>query len=298
MSFRVTQSTTAAVMLQGIESSYGGFENLSAQIASGEAITKPSDNPAGTVQVMSYNSELTRLAQYQTNANDGLAWLGAADNSLSSVVTQLQRAEQLAEQGATATTDANGRAAIASEIDSIKSSLLATANTTYLGRPIFGGTTGGQVAYDSNGSYVGDSGAVNRTLAAGTSVQVNVTGTDVFGTGASNAFAALTQLSSDLRSATQANTAAVGTTDLTGVQSALSQVQTAQATVGSRTNEVQSLLSQSQSRSTTVTTAKSSVADLDLAKAETELSTQQLTYQAALQATAHVLSLSLVQFLQ
>src|SRR5579864_7748501 len=125
MSFRVTQSTTAAVMLQGIESSYGGFENLSAQIASGEAITKPSDNPAGTVQVMSYNSELTRLAQYQTNANDGLAWLGAADNSLSSVVTQLQRAEQLAQQGATATTDANGRAAIANEIDSIKSSLVA-----------------------------------------------------------------------------------------------------------------------------------------------------------------------------
>jgi flagellar hook-associated protein 3 FlgL len=214
------------------------------------------------------------------------------------VVTQLQRAEQLAQQGATATTDANGRAAIANEIDSIKSSLLATANTTYLGRPIFGGTTGGQVAYDSNGNYVGDSGAVNRTLAAGTSVQVNVTGTDVFGTGASNVFATLTQLSSDLNSSTPANTAAVGTTDLTAVQSALSQVQTAQATVGSRTNEVQSLLSQSQSRATTVTTAKSSVADLDLAKAETELSTQQLTYQAALQATAHVLSLSLVQFLQ
>jgi flagellar hook-associated protein 3 FlgL len=82
------------------------------------------------------------------------------------------------------------------------------------------------------------------------------------------------------------------------VQQAISQVQTAQATVGSRTNEVQLLLSQSQARQTTVTEAKSSIADLDLAKAETELSTQQLTYQAALQATARVLSLSLTQFLQ
>jgi flagellar hook-associated protein 3 FlgL len=295
VSFRVTQSTTAAVMLQGIETSYDGFQTLSAQIASGQAITKPSDNPAGTVQVMSYNAELTRLAQYQSNANDGMAWLGAADNVLSSVSSQLQRVQQLAQQGANATTDANGRAAIANEIDSIKSSLVANANTTYLGRPIFGGTTGGTTAYDSSGNYVGDSGAVNRTLAAGTSVQVNVLGTDVFGAGASSVFSVLTQLSADLRSA---NPSAVGTTDLTAVQQAMSQVQTAQATVGSRTDEVQQLLSQAQSRQTTVTEAKSTVADLDLAKAETQLTTQQMTYEAALQATAHVLSLSLTQFLQ
>ncbi|HVN13046.1 MAG TPA: flagellar hook-associated protein FlgL [Kineosporiaceae bacterium] len=294
MSFRVTQSTTASVMLQGIETSYDGFETLSSQIASGQAITKPSDNPAGTVQVMSYNAELTRLGQYQSNANDGMAWLGTADSVLSSVTTQLQRVQQLAEQGANGTTDATGRAAIANEIDSIKSSLLASANTSYLGRPIFGGTTGGTTAFDTNGNYVGDSGAVNRTLAPGTSVQVNLVGTDVFGTGPANVFAVLTQLSADLRS----GSASAGTTDLTAVQQAMSQVQTAQATVGSRTNEVQQLLSQAQARQTTVTEAKSSVADLDLAKAETELSTQQLTYEAALQATSHVLSLSLVQFLQ
>jgi flagellar hook-associated protein 3 FlgL len=247
---------------------------------------------------MSYNADLTRLAQYQSNANDGMAWLGTADNVLSSVVTQLQRVQQLAQQGANGTTDASGRAAIANEIDSIKSSLLASANTTYLGRPIFGGTTGASTAYDANGNYTGDTGAVNRTVAAGTSVQVNVVGTDVFGSGAANVFSVLTQMSADLRSGTPSDNAAVGTTDLDAVQQAMNQVQTAQATVGSRTNEVQLMLTQAQSRQTTVTQAKSSISDLDLAKAETELATQQLTYQAALQATAHVLSLSLVQFLQ
>jgi flagellar hook-associated protein 3 FlgL len=298
MSFRVTQSTTASVMLQGIETSYDGFQNLSAQISSGQAITKPSDNPGGTVQVMSYNSELTRLGQYQTNANDGVAWLGTASNALSSVLSQLQQVQQLAQEGATGTTDPSGRAAIANEVDSLKASLLASANTTYLGRPVFGGTTGGTAAYDSSGNYVGDTGAVTRTLAANTSVQVNVVGTDAFGSGAASVFSVLTQLSSDLRSGTPSATAAVGTTDLAAVQQAITTVQTAQATVGSRTAEVQSLLTQAQSRQTTVTEAKSSVADLDLAKAETQLTTQQLTYEAALQATAHVLSLSLVQFLQ
>ena len=100
MTIRITQSTTAAVMLQGIETSYDAFQAMSAQISSGLAITKPSDNPAGAVQVMSYNAEITRLGQYQTNANDGLAWLGSTDNVLSSVQSQLQRVQQLVLQGA------------------------------------------------------------------------------------------------------------------------------------------------------------------------------------------------------
>jgi flagellar hook-associated protein 3 FlgL len=298
VSIRVTQNTTAATMLQGIETSYDSFQSLSAQISTGLAITKPSDNPAGAVQVMSYNADITRLGQYQTNANDGLAWLGSAGNVLSSVNTQLQRVQSLAQQGANATTDPAGRQAIANEIDSIKNSLLADANTSYLGRPIFGGTTGGTAAYDSSGNYIGDTGAVNRTVAPGTSVQVNVLGSDVFGSGTSNVFSVLTQLSADLRSANPTNLAAVGTTDLTAVQQSMTLVRNAEATVGSRTNELQSLQSQALARQTTLTTAKSSVADLDLAKAETELSTQQLTYQAALQATARVLSLSLSEFLK
>ena len=298
MSIRVTQNTTADVMLQVIETSYGRFQSLSAQISTGLAITKPSDNPSGAVQVMSYNADITRLGQYQTNANDGLAWLGSADNVLASVNSQLQRVQTLVQQGANATTDAPGRLAIANEIDSIKQTLLADANTSYLGRPIFGGTTGGTTAYDANGNYVGDSGAVNRTVAPGTSVQVNVLGTDAFGTGATNVFSVLTQLSSDLRSSNPATVAGVGTTDLTAVQQSMTLVQNAQATIGSRYNELQSLQTEALARQTTLTTARSSVADLDLAKAETELSTQQLTYQAALQATARVLSLSLSEFLK
>ena len=298
MPIRVTQNTTASVMLQGIETSYDAFQTTSAQISSGQAITKPSDNPAGTVQVMSYDAELTRLGQYQTNASDGLAWLGSAQNALGSMATQLQTAQQLVQQAANGTTDAAGRAAIADQIDTIKSALLADANTTYLGRPIFGGTTGGSAAYDANGNYLGDDGAVNRTVAPNTSVQVNVAGPTAFGSGASSIFSVLTQVSADLRSANPTATAAIGTTDLTAVQQSLTTLSGAQATVGSSYNEVQSLQSLAQSRQTTVTTAKSTISDLDIAKAEIALSTQQMTYQAALQATSRVLSLSLSGFLQ
>lgn len=295
---RVTQATTAALMTQGIDSTYSGFEALSAQIASGQAITKPSDDPAGTVQAMAYRAEITRVGQYQSNASDGLAWLGTADSALSSVQTQLQRVQTLVLQAANSTTDATGRAAIATEIDSIKASLLADANTTYLGRPVFGGTTGGAQAFDSNGNYVGDDGAVTRTVAGNTTVQVNLTGTDVFGSGAGGVFGVLSRIATDLRSGNPSQVANLGTGDLGALQTALGTVTTAQGTVGARYNQVQTIQTQAQARQTTLTGALSGVQDLDMVKAETQLSTQQLTYEAALEATSRVLSLSLTEFLK
>jgi flagellar hook-associated protein 3 FlgL len=295
---RVTQATTAALMAQGLDDTYSQFETLSAQISSGQAITRPSDNPAGTVQAMTYRAEITRVGQYQSNASDGLAWLGTADSTLSSVQTQLQRVQTLVLQAANSTTDATGRAAIATEVDSIRASLLADANANYLGRPIFGGTTGGAQAFDGSGNYVGDNGVVTRTVADNTTVQVNLTGTDVFGSGSSGVFAVLSQISDHLRSSDPTQVANLGTSDLNALQSALGTVTTAQGTVGARYNQVQTIQNQAQARQTTLTTALSGVQDLDMAKAETQLSTQQLTYQAALEATARVLSLSLTEFLK
>jgi len=295
---RVTQGMTSALMIQDMESSYSQYESLSQQVASGLAINKPSDNPAGTVQAMAFSAQITRLGQYQTNANDGLAWLGTAQNALSGVVTQVQQVQQLVQQAANSTTDSSGRAAIADQISSIKQTLLADANTTYLGRPIFGGTTGGSVAFDSTGAYVGDQGAVTRTVADGTTVQVNVTGSQVFGSGSSSLFSVLDQVVSDLTSANPAQTANLASSDLAAVSGALSTVQTAEATVGSNYDQIQTLQNQAQTRQTTVTASLSNVKDADMAKAETDLTTQQMTYQAAIEATAKIMTLSLATFIQ
>lgn len=294
---RITEATTAGVMAQGIDGAYNAFEQLAQQVSSGLAITKPSDDPAGTLQVMSYDAQISRAAQYQRNATDGLGWLGAADSSLSTVQTQLQRVLTLVEQGANGTTDASGRGAIAVEIQAIRSNLLADANATYLGRPIFGGTTGSATAYDAAGNYLGNALAVTRSVSDGPAVQVNVTGPDVFGDTADPAGNLFNQLDA-IVAHLGTGSPALGTTDLSNVQAALTRASAQQATVGARFDEIQSLQTQAQSRQTTLTTALSNVQDLDMAKAETQLSTQQITYQAALEATSRVLSLSLADFLR
>ncbi len=295
---RVTQATTASLMTQSIDDTFNQFQTVSAQIASGLAITKPSDNPAGTVQALSYKAEITRLGQYQSNASDGLAWLGSADGALSNMSSQLDQVHTLLIQASNGSVDSAARSAIADQVDNIAASLLSEANTTYLGRPVFGGTTGNPAAYDAAGNYLGDNGSVNRTVAAGTSVAVNVVGTTMLGNGATSLFGVLSQISNDLRSNNPAQLANLGLTDLNQVQGFAANVRDAQAVVGSRYNEIQSLQNQAQSRQTTVTAALSSVQDLDMAKAETQLATDQLTSQAALVATSKVLSLSLADFLR
>ena len=52
------------------------------------------------------------------------------------------------------------REALAAQVDGLRASLLAVANTKYLQQPIFAGTAGAAAAYDASGAYQGDAGAV------------------------------------------------------------------------------------------------------------------------------------------
>ena len=152
---RIPDSMLITNSLADLQSSFAKLTDLQDQASSLKRLRKPSDAPADVVSAMSLHAGLNRNAQYATNLSDASAWLGAADNALTSVVTQMQRVNDLVVQASNASMDANGRAGIAAEIDQIKGTLIGLANTQYAGRPIFAGTAGGTAAYDQNGNYVG-----------------------------------------------------------------------------------------------------------------------------------------------
>ena len=95
------------------------------------------------------------------------------------------------------------REALAAEVDQIRAALLGAANTTYLDRPVFGGTTAGSVAAfaESGGvvTYTGDTNPVNRTVAEGVVVDVAVAGPAAFGADGDNVFDHLAALAAALR---------------------------------------------------------------------------------------------------
>jgi len=209
------------------------------------------------------------------------------------VVTQLQRVHDLVVQARNASLSSTSREAIATEIDSIKQSLIGLANSQYAGRPIFGGTVSGGAAYQSDGTYVGISTAVERTIAPGQRIQVNVNGDDVFGTPGDDIFANLTEISAAVRSDPTQLDALSATLD-----SKTQQVQSQLATVGTRFQRVEAMKSQNSSDALTMKQNMSNLEDADLAQVMINLQTQQVAYQAALQATARAIQPSLADFLR
>jgi flagellar hook-associated protein 3 FlgL len=176
------------------------------------------------------------------------------------------------------------------------------ANTTYMNRPIFGGTvsnpSGATLAYDSAGNYLGDSGKIMRNVASGVQVQVNVTGPEVFGSGSSNLFTVLGQISADLKNGSPAAVTNLTQVDLGNLDTALTQVGNTQAVVGARYDRVQTMKTMSDNTMLNLKSGLSEVEDADLPKTITDLQMQQVSYQAALAATAKVIQPSLVDFLR
>lgn len=291
--FRIPNQMLVNNSLSALQQSFSKLSDLQDEASSLKRLRKPSDAPADVSSAMQLHAGLDRNTQYDRNLSDAQGWLGNANNALTSTVTQLQKVNDLVLQASNASLDASARQGIAAQIDSIRQSLIGVANTQYAGRPIFAGTASGDVAYDANGQYVGTSSAIERNIAPGQRIQVNVNGDSVFGAPGSDVFTTLTQIS-----------AAVLTdpSKLSGLQTTLStqttQVQGQLAQVGSQFLRVQNTQSQNTSDGLTMKQNLSSIEDADVAQVMVQLQAQQVAYQAALMATAKAIQPSLTDFLK
>jgi len=190
--------------------------------------------------------------------------------------------------------DSTSRAALASEVDQIRKGLIASANTRYLDRPVFGGTTTQPNAYADDGTYVGDTGTTTRTVGNGSKVRVDASGPEAFGSGDKQIFAVLDEISANLRSG---DNAALGES-LKKLDSSSDQMNTTLSDVGARYNRVTQMKQSATDRLLTVTSQLSDIEDVDLPKTIMEMQLQQTSYQAALAASAKVIQPSLIDFLR
>ncbi|MGN6609625.1 MAG: flagellar hook-associated protein FlgL [Jatrophihabitans sp.] len=295
MSLRVTEGSLAQHSLRGLQTASSRLDTLQAKMSSGNQITKPSDDPAGTVQALKLRASLSRMGQYTTNQNFAQGWLSMADSAYSSAVNQVQSARTIVVQGLNSgAMTPEAMSSLADQVDAIRSSLLATANTTYNGRPIFAGTSGSPVAYDSSGNYQGDGGAITRTIGENASIQVNQTGPTAFGAPGSDVFSLLSDIAGALRSG--------DTSTLSGqlgqVDGALRQLSAAQAAEGAAAARITQAQTTQAANTLTLKTQLSGIQDIDLADMAIQVTTANTNYQAALQTTASIRQLSLLDFLR
>ena len=291
---RVTQGSSSRGALIGLQTQAAKLAGLQAQLSSGQQITKPSDNPTGTVSALQLRSQLKQNTQYQANGTDAIGWLTTVDTAYSSITSQLQQVRTLVLQGMnTGAASASSNEALAQQVDAARSSLLSLANSSYLGRPVFGGTTASTVAFDSTGSYVGDTGTVTRTVGANTSVDLNTPGTTAFGANGSNLFDLMSSISNDLRT----NPSALGG-DLAALDTRQAAITGDQSLAGAKYSRIQSVQTTNSSNTIQLKSQLSDLQDIDLADMAVQVSSANASYQAALATTAKISQTSLLDFLR
>lgn len=293
--FRVTQGMMTTSSLAGLQNGLSRLASLQEHLSTGRVLNRPSDSPTDTTAAMRMRSSIADRQQYARNAADGKAWLGMTDATLSSMTDQLRRARELTLQGAS--TGAQGpaaRAALATEVEQIREGLLQAANTRYLGRPVFGGITAGDRAYDATGAYVGTPGAVTRTVGEGVRLRVDVDAAAVFGTTGATVFDDLDAVATALRAGDEPGIQA----GLAALEVGLRRMTTAQTEVGTRYARIEHAQVQAGDDELNLSSRLAEVESTDLAKAVVELQLQEVAYQAALGATARVMQPSLLDFLR
>lgn len=308
---RVTQLGLQRASLTHLQGNLAQMADLQHRLTTGKVITKPSDDPAGTVDAMQVRSDQRATTQYTRNAADGDAWLTTVDNALGQTLSDLHRARDLTVRGANSgALGPSSRAAIATELRATADSLLETANTTYLGRSVFAGTST-QAAFvpgpNDSVSFTGRPGAeVLRRVSDTTEIRVDATGSEVFGQDVLDGDGNLADdpagmsVFSLLRNiATRIENGDADVSDsLAAIDKRLGAVLAEVGSVGSRHGQVLQAQDALASREVTLANRLSAVEDADLAETIVDLQMQEVSYQAALGATSRVLQPSLLDFLR
>jgi flagellar hook-associated protein 3 FlgL len=191
------------------------------------------------------------------------------------------------------------REALATEVDQIREGLITTANGTYLGRPLFGGVTGGSAAYAADGTWIGvppaapDQGVV-RTVGDGVKIRVDVEGPTAFGPDGDSLFDHLDALATALRAGSSSGMANA----ISKLTSDTGRITDVQSSVGARTNRVEQAQTAAGDAQLSLSNTLSEIENTDIAKATVDLQLQEVAYQAALSATARVMQPSLLDFLR
>jgi len=180
----------------------------SAEVSSGLAVTKPSDDPAAISEILQTQANIAQNQQIQANLNNASNEVQTADSALQSAIQAVESASSLAAQGASSTVTAAERTNLAQQVAGLQQTLVGISQTTYNGSYIFSGDQDTGPAYQLDPSQPdGVLQLINSpstrviTDATGTAISVSLTAQQIFDAknpdgsdAAGNVFAAVNSL--------------------------------------------------------------------------------------------------------
>ncbi|HXW90279.1 MAG TPA: flagellar hook-associated protein FlgL [Terriglobales bacterium] len=269
------------------------------QLASGQQINMPSDNPAGAAELVQNQAQQGQTDQFLQNTSSVEDLLKTADSALSSVVSALNQAIAVGTQGANGTNDAADLQSLAQQVQGIESQIVQFANTTYQGNYIFAGSATSTAPFTLNSqtygvTYNGNADTNSVEIADGNSVQTNLPGNQLFQGSGGNVMGALQQLITALQSG---NAAAAGTAT-SQLGNALNYLSSQRVFYGDVLDQLNSNQSYLQQEQVNLQSDQNTIDGVNMAQAATNLSQAETTQNAVLAALAKVIPDNLLEYLQ
>ncbi|HSC02206.1 MAG TPA: flagellar hook-associated protein FlgL [Solirubrobacteraceae bacterium] len=301
---RVTQQMTASNLMANINQALDRIDTTQQELSTGKKINQPSDNPYGTSLALQLNNQLANLTSYSNNVSDGTGWAQTGNAALSDITNAVQRVRELVVGASNGTQSQADLTADAAEVNQLIDQIKQDANTQYNGQYIFSGaaTTTAPYQAGSGDAYAGDTGQVTRQIGPGTTLAVNADLSSVLGTGQTvpGQPAGDNKLLNTLRNisdAMQSGNSGALSSSLSQLDSNLGSITGLTADMGATTDRLQMAASRIQSLQLSDAQSLSNTQDADMAQTEVDFSTQQAALTAALQAGAHIVQQSLMDFL-
>lgn len=266
------------------------------ELASGQRINKPSDDPGGAATVVQIHDRSAQGDSFLSSVSTITGQMQVADSTLSSVVTALTRAIALGVQGATGTLSDENRQALAQEVSGVRDQLLSLANVSYEGRYVFSGTAQLQpFVMDSNAPsgvrYDGNPGVNSIIVGNGYQMQVNIPGNQMFAAAGNDMFQATNDLITSLQSNSSIDTAVIS------VRKAFDYITGQRVFYGNAMNQLQAQQTYLNGEKLQLSQQEDTVAGADMASVASQLVNAQNARSAALAAASKLSQGSLFDYL-
>lgn len=120
-------------------------DRLNTQIATGQKISRPSDDPVVAIRALRLNSNIDEINQYyDKNIPDAEAWMTITETALTQTNTILEKIKESLTQGASDDNTAEDRMNILEDLKGMRDQIYSSGNADYAGRTVFTGYRTGE----------------------------------------------------------------------------------------------------------------------------------------------------------
>lgn len=295
---RVSTSTLYDQGVRSMLQQQDGMFRLQQQLSSGKRIMTPSDDPIGAARAHELAQSISLNTQYTDNRYRAADSLQQVDSTLGGVSNLIQSVRTMAVAAGNPAFSDSERQMMATELRGHFDELLGLANTRdEQGNYLFSGFQGNTRPFEQTGgsvTYEGDQEQRLIQVSSSRQLPVSETGDAIFGPDGSNIFQTIDGFIGALETSSGGTvlSGAVGTA-LQDLDSALDNVLTKRAAVGSRLQEIDTLQQIGEDTAIQYEQSLSRLQDLDFAQAISDMIRQQALLEAAQKTFTRVSGLSL-----